>query len=232
MLKLFRYLKAVKGSVLAILLLLVVQAYCDLSLPTYTSQIVDVGIQQGGIERVSPEQMRGSTLEALTLFLSDEDEAAVRGAYTQAEDGTYVLADLDGEARDRLDDILGLSMAAVYQMTQQGTDPSALLAQLEGAGMDRETFQAAVIAQLETVAAQYGDNADMLVEQAAIQGVRGEYEAMGLDLNQIQMDYLWLTGAKMMGVSLLMVAAAILAGLLSSRAAVRIGMELRGGVFR
>ena len=232
MLKLFRYLKAVKGSVLAILLLLVVQAYCDLSLPTYTSQIVDVGIQQGGIERVSPEQMRGSTLEALTLFLSDEDEAAVRGAYTQAEDGTYVLADLDGEARDRLDDILGLPMAAIYQMTQQGTDPSALLAQMEGAGMDRETFQAAAIAQLETVAAQYGDNADMLVEQAAIQGVRGEYEAMGLDLNQIQMDYLWLTGARMMGVSLLMVAAAILAGLLSSRAAARIGMELRGDVFQ
>ena len=82
------------------------------------------------------------------------------------------------------------------------------------------------------MAAQYGDNADMLVEQAAIQGVRGEDEAMGLDLNQIQMNYLLSTGGRMLGISLLMAVTAILVGLLASRTAAQLGMSLRGDVFK
>ena len=72
MLKLIRYLKQVKWQVLAIVLLLVVQAWCDLSLPQYTSDIVDVGIQQGGIEHAAPDQLRDETMEGLKLFM-DED---------------------------------------------------------------------------------------------------------------------------------------------------------------
>lgn len=91
MLNILRYLKKHVGMVALILALLCVQAYCDLTLPRYTSDIVDVGIQQSGVERVTPEQMRESTLEALTLFLSDEDEAALRGAYTSDGNGVYTL---------------------------------------------------------------------------------------------------------------------------------------------
>lgn len=91
MLNILKYLKKHGGMVVLILALLCVQAYCDLTLPKYTSDIVDVGIQQSGVERVAPQQMRGTTMEALTLFLSDEDEATLRAAYTAAEDGTYTL---------------------------------------------------------------------------------------------------------------------------------------------
>ena len=73
MIKIFSYLKNSKAMVLAIILLLIVQASCDLSLPQYTSDIVDVGIQQGGIERATPDRMRKETYETLCLFMTDAE---------------------------------------------------------------------------------------------------------------------------------------------------------------
>lgn len=87
MLKIFRYLKNSKAMVFAIILLLVVQAGCDLSLPEYTSNIVDVGIQQGGIERVTPEKIRKETYDSLKLFMTDAEIARVEPYYTENQEG-------------------------------------------------------------------------------------------------------------------------------------------------
>ena len=230
MLNILKYLKKHGGMVVLVLALLCVQAYCDLTLPKYTSDIVDVGIQQSGVERVTPQQMRGTTMEALTLFLSDEDEATLRAAYTAAEDGTYTLTVRDKKTLDQLDQMLGLPMVALYQMEQQGMDPAMLTAQAEQVG--REAFKAGLMEQMEAIADQYGATADMLTDQMAILFVRQEYEAMGMDLNAMQRSYLLTTGGKMLGLTLLMVAAAITAGMLASRVAASVGMELRGKVFR
>lgn len=230
MLNILKYLKKHGGMVVLILALLCVQAYCDLTLPKYTSDIVDVGIQQSGVERVTPQQMRGTTMETLTLFLSDEDEATLRAAYTAAEDGTYTLAVRDKKTLDQLDQMLGLPMVALYQMEQQGMDPAMLTAQAEQVG--REAFKAGLMEQMEAMADQYGATADMLTDQMAILFVRQEYEAMGIDLNAMQRSYLLTTGGKMLALTLLMVAAAITAGMLASRVAASVGMELRGKVFR
>ena len=230
MLNILKYLKKHVGMVVLILALLGVQAYCDLTLPKYTSDIVDVGIQQSGVERVMPRQMRESTMEALTLFLSDEDEAALRAAYTAAEDGTYTLTVKDKKTLDCLDQMLGLPMVALYQMEQQGMDPAMLTVQAQQVG--RAAFKAALMDQMETMADQYGATADMLTDQMAILFVRQEYEAMGMDLNAMQRTYLLTTGGKMLAITLLMVAAAITAGMLASRVAASVGMELRGKVFR
>ena len=230
MLNILKYLKKHVGMVVLILALLGVQAYCDLTLPKYTSDIVDVGIQQSGVERVTPRQMRESTMEALTLFLSDEDEATLRAAYTAAEDGTYTLTVRDKKTLDRLDQMLGLPMVALYQMEQQGMDPAMLTVQAQQVG--RAAFKAALMDQMETMAAQYGATADMLTDQMAILFVRQEYEAMGMDLNAMQRTYLLTTGGKMLAITLLMVAAAITAGMLASRVAASVGMELQGKVFR
>ena len=230
MLNILKYLKKHGGMVVLVLALLCVQAYCDLTLPKYTSDIVDVGIQQSGVERVAPQQMRGTTMETLTLFLSDEDEATLRAAYTAAEDGTYTLAVRDKKTLDQLDQMLGLPMVALYQMEQQGMDPAMLTAQAEQVG--REAFKAGLMEQMEAIADQYGATADMLTDQMAILFVRQEYEAMGMDLNAMQRSYLLTTGGKMLGLTLLMVAAAITAGMLASRVAASVGMELRGKVFR
>ena len=230
MLNILKYLKKHGGMVVLILALLCVQAYCDLTLPKYTSDIVDVGIQQSGVERVTPQQMRGTTMETLTLFLSDEDEATLRAAYTAAEDGTYTLAVRDKKTLDQLDQMLGLPMVALYQMEQQGMDPAMLTAQAEQVG--REAFKAGLMEQMEAMADQYGATADILTDQMAILFVRQEYEAMGIDLNAMQRSYLLTTGGKMLALTLLMVAAAITAGMLASRVAASVGMELRGKVFR
>ena len=230
MLNILKYLKKHGGMVLVILALLGVQAYCDLTLPRYTSDIVDVGIQQSGVERVTPQRMRGDTLEALTLFLSDEDEAALRAAYAPDGEGAYALTETDEDALRRLDQMLGLPMVALYQMQQEGTQPSVLVQQAEQA--DRQSFKEQLIARMETMSQQYGATADMLTDQMAILFVQQEYQALGMDLSALQQTYLLVTGGKMLAVTLLMVAAAITAGLLASRVAASVGMELRGRVFR
>lgn len=230
MLNILRYLKKHGGMVVLILALLCVQAYCDLTLPKYTSDIVDVGIQQSGVERVTPQQMRGSTMDALTLFLSDEDEAVLRAAYTADESGDYTLTDRDKATLDQLDEMLGLPMVALYQMEQQGMTPAMLSIQAEQAG--REAFKAQLMSQMEAMADQYGATADMLTDQMAILFVRQEYEAMGVDMDALQQHYLLTTGGKMLAITLLMVAAAITAGMLASRVAASVGMELRSQVFR
>ena len=230
MLNILRYLKKHGGMVLLILALLCVQAYCDLTLPRYTSDIVDVGIQQSGVERVTPEQMRESTLEALTLLVSDEDESALRSAYVLDGNGVYTLAEKKKETLDHLDEMLGLPMVALYQMEQQGISPSALVQQAKQAG--RGDFKARLMTQMETIASQYGATAETLTNQMAILFVQQEYQALDVDLDALQQSYLLTTGGKMLALTLLMVAAAITAGMLASRVAASVGMELRSQVFR
>lgn len=225
-----RYLKKHGGMVVLILALLCIQAYCDLTLPRYTSDIVDVGIQQSGVERVTPDQMRETTLEALTLFLSDEDEAVLRAAYVSDSNGVYNLTEKDKDTLDRLDQMLGMPMVALYQMGQQGVEPATLVQQAERVG--RETFQAQLMAQMEVMADRYGATAETMIDQMAILFVRQEYQALGIDLDALQQSYLLTTGGKMLALTLLMVAAAITAGMLASRVAASVGMELRSQVFR
>ena len=231
MLNILRYLKKHVGMAVLILALLCVQAYCDLTLPKYTSDIVDVGIQQSGVERVTPNQMRDTTLEALTLFLSNEDEALLRRAYA-IEDGTARLTVSDSATLDRLDQALSMPMVALYQMGQQGMEPSVLIQQSEQVGVDRETFKTQLRTQMETMTDQYGAAADTMTSQMAILFVQQEYQALGVDLDALQQTYLLTTGGKMLALTLLMVAAAITAGMLASRVAASVGMELRSRVFR
>ena len=106
---LFKYAASYWKAMIAIVLILVVQAYCDLSLPAYTSDIVNVGIQQGGIEDEVPRQIATEEMEKLLLFVSEDDQQTVMDAYT--EDNTsykkeaYVLKDSIAEYEDRMEDL-------------------------------------------------------------------------------------------------------------------------------
>ena len=95
--KLFKFLKPRVGAVLAIVAVLIIQAYCDLSLPGYTSDIVNVGIQQGGIDSAIPEQIAKDDMEKLLLFVSKDDQKIVMDAYTldskTYKKDAYVLKD-------------------------------------------------------------------------------------------------------------------------------------------
>ena len=228
MLKLIRYLRQVKWSILAIMLLLAVQAWCDLSLPQYTSDIVDIGIQQGGIEHAAPDQIRDETMENLKLFMEADDWNKAEAAYTLGEDGVWYRNSVNENTLEELDGVFGMPMLMLSAMKEKGMDADTIQAMLASGQTTLEQLQAMADQAME----QFGSQSDMIVEQKALLFVKEEYAAMGLDLDQIQMNYLLSTGGRMMGIALLMAVAAILVGLLASRTAAQLGMSLRGDVFK
>ena len=224
MFKILKYLGEFKTSVIAIILLLILQAYCDLSLPSYTSDIVDVGIEQGGIESAVPNIMRAQTLESICLF--SEEEALIRQYYSMNEDGNYELQTADKEVINSLDDAMGISMVLI-SMPQIDVDD--LKAMVDNGMMTKEN----VIDMKNQILGQYGEEfSDMIVAQMAIIFVKSEYEAVGIDMNALQSRYLWVTGGKMLMMTVLMMSAAIAVGFLAARTSAGIGMRLRGRVFK
>ena len=247
MLNIFRNLIRHWVTILAVVALLLVQANCDLALPGYTSDIVDVGIQQGGVDSALPGTLRQSTLDALSALLSEQDAALLDNAYGPADAaGVRTLSDTLAEAdRTALTDALttpevALYMAAAAQSAdRQGLDTALPEPQdLDtAAAMFTAAAQApgfdgpALLAQMSSGDGQSdaATAADMLSSQA-IQLVRLEYRAQGVE-ESVQMRYLLLTGGEMLLVSLLMVAAAVSVGFLASRVSAAIGRDLRGRVF-
>ena len=224
----FKNLFRHKVSVAAIILLLIMQAYCDLALPAYTSGIVDVGLQQYGIEDCVMTQMRHSTGEALQQFLSEEGKQAFADAYVfNEETDRYELQQLTKEEHENLQEFLEQPIVMMYAADHMDE-------LMKGNGMDAEQIAAmnAHPENTDQMLAQFGEISDLILKQIAIQGVTEEYEACGVDLNKMQRNYLLATGAKMMGLSILMLAAAIICGYLSAKTAAKIGMELRGKVFK
>lgn len=224
--KLFRDLWKHKAAVLLIILLLIGQAYCDLSLPSYTSDIVDVGIQQGGIENAVPERMREETFNNIVLLLTEEERALAEESYTLAE-GIRELNTSDRQTLERLDEVFGLPMVILSTLEESGMDMSGFSQAMLNSGLTEDAIDGIRQQALDSM----GDMSDSIISQRAVLFVQAEYEALGMDLGQVQMNYLLSTGAKMLGLTLLMVATAVLSGLLSSRTAAKIGMELRGQVF-
>lgn len=229
MIKLFKYLRKSVPMVLLIVALLGVQAYCDLSLPTYTSQIVDVGIQQGGIDHVAPKQLRRQTMTDLQLFMSDAQITRVNSAYEQQADGIYKRIAQKSSELQQLDQDFGQAMLMLSQVQSSEQMSLDAVRQMIDAG---QLTKAEIQEKGQAALAQMGGQSSTIVSQKAVFFVQEEYKAMGLDLGKIQTDYLWATGAKMLLVSLLMVAAAVTAGLVASRTAAKVGMDLRGDVFK
>lgn len=135
MLNIFRNLKKYWYFIILILVLLFVQAYCDLSLPDYTSNLIDVGIANSGIEHVVPEYLTEQGFYEVEIFLTDEEKSDWESAYVRDEDkGRYILASAEDEERDRLDEEFSQVIAIVYTMTsQQGSE-------LEGMDMTSMNF--------------------------------------------------------------------------------------------
>ena len=226
MLRLFRYLRQSVWAVAAIFILLVLQAWCDLSLPQYTSDIVDIGIQQGGIENAVPLRIRQSTLDALELFLTDEQIALADASYIPDGDGVLQL-DADAKAVEALNAAFEAPMAVLSGISEDTQAQADFSAAVQSGSVDREQLRALAAEAL----AALGDSADALVSQRALLFVRSEYEALGMDLSQVQTSYLLRTGGQMLGITLLMVATAIGVSFLASRIGARIGLTLRDKVF-
>ena len=243
MTKIFKQLGRHWAACLAVVVLLIVQAYCDLSLPDYTSKIVDTGIQQGGIESPVPDTIRDTTLQALELLMTEDGAALADAAYGDPDaDGVRMLnSDADTAALESAfttPDIVLYMAAAQNAATAAGTTDTvtptsydldavatqfAAMAQAPGA---REMLQA----QLADAAPQDDSVADSLSSQAMLL-VALEYDAQGI-AHDVQMSYLLRTGGQMLALTLLMVAVAIAVGFIASRVSAAIGRDLRRDVFK
>ena len=247
--KIFKQLARHWAACLVVVGLLIVQAYCDLSLPDYTSKIVDTGIQQGGIESPLPDTLRKSTLDALSLLMSEDDAEAFESAYGYylQDDGVLKLrSDLTDDERAALEDAVTTPDIVLYMAASQNAN---------GGSTDNETTVTPTADDLDAVCAQFaamtqmpGFSREMIQQQLAgameqldettlsnmasqaVLLVSLEYEAQGV-AHDVQMAYLFRVGGQMLGLTLLMVAVAILVGLIASRVSASIGRDLRQETF-
>lgn len=228
MLKMLRYLKHIKWEILSVLLLLGVQAWCDLSLPQYTSDIVDIGIQQGGIEHMTPEFLREETMDTLLLLLSEEDGDALRAAYSAKEKGVLALNTHEKEELARLDDLLTPPLLILAHLGETGENtPAALRAALSSGKVSGETLLAEAEAALDGL----GEGAEPMLLQKTLPFLKAEYQAAGIAPSHIQTRYLLREGGKMLIISLLMALAAVAVGFFAARSSAKIGYILRQDVF-
>lgn len=236
MLKMFHYMKERWYYVVMIIVLLFVQAYCDLSLPDYTSKIVNVGIQQKGIEDGVPDTIRKESMEHLLLFLDEEEKAEVEDAYTLKGD-VYERNDVTKEERDELNSILAIPMMAAGSLDDE--EKAAEIKTQMGLPKESDLWQ--VLEQLpqeqlesikDSLTEKIKEMPKSIVTQAAVQFVQTEYEAQGIDVDAMQIQYLVTSGLKMLAMALVIMLAAVSVTFLSSRVAAFLGRNLRNGVYR
>ena len=252
---LFKYAASYWKAMIAILLILVVQAYCDLSLPAYTSDIVNVGIQQGGIEDEVPRQIATEEMEKLLLFVSEDDKQTVMDAYT--EDNTsykkdaYVLKDSvaeDEDAMENLKDILQIPMMMtsgiesgsdttkqmedkLKEQMSQGMPQSVSLDDMSMFDLLKMLPVEQRTVMVEKIEEQMSEMPDTILDQAAVSFCKSAYKDLGMDMDQTQIHYLLKTGGQMAALALLGMAASIMVAFLASRVGASAGRDLRSGVF-
>jgi len=231
MVKVLKNLKESWISVITIVLLLIVQAAGDLTLPDYTSKIVNVGIQNGGIENVAPEVIRKSEMENMLIFTEEDNkilasyeeiskdnldsaeyEKLVKKYPALENESLYRIKKISSSEQDELDSLMAkplMMLSVTKQMPKEQLDQ-----------------------MLETVNQKLNDMQESILEQAAIQEVKNEYKAIGMNTDSIQNQYIIMAGLKMLGISLIIMISAISIMCLSARVAARLAKTLREKVFK
>lgn len=250
--KLFKFMKPYAATILMIVVFLVLQAYCDLSLPGYTSDIVNVGIQQGGIDTAIPEQISVEDMDRLFLFVSEQDQKTVLDAYEKDTDTyeseAYVLKDgilKDEKRTDKIGAILSKPMMLVTvfssdsEETKEMTDamfaslPKEMLSEdmtvFDVLGMMPEEQRAQMVTQ---IGEKVDEMPETMLEQAATIYLKEAYKNLGMDTDKIQTGYMLRTGGKMLALAAVGMIVSMIVGFLASKVGASTGRDLRGKVFR
>lgn len=240
-----KILKKYSFYIILIFILLFMQANCDLTLPEYTSDIVNIGIQQSGIESPVPEVIKEEEYNKLLLFMNSENKEKVNDSYVLItkddreyldeypllnEENLYILKDDASDLRS----IITLPMIMVYNISQENFDFSSLDFQIpEGMSiydalkmMDEQQHDEFINKMSE----KYSSDTVSLLEQTAIVYLKDEYTKIGLDVEGMQIGYIAITGLKMLGLALLSMALTIASVFLSSRVAAFFSRDLRSKV--
>lgn len=244
----FGNLKKYWYFVVLIVALLVVQAYCDLSLPDYTSNIIDVGIVNGGVNHEVPEYITGESYNKIKMFMNEEELSKWQDAYENIEsDNTYRLKNTDNKSWEKLDNEFENVVAVYYMMSSQKNsqfknmdtfnvknmspeEKKAMADKFTEFGVDptSDTLMYDLRKVFEKKLSGLGDST---ISSYAKSFAKKEYKACGMDVDKLQTDYMLKTGGKMISMTLLMVMAAILVGFFASKVAAGVGRDLREKIF-
>lgn len=236
MTKLLKFLKPYAGAVAAIICVLIVQAYCDLSLPAYTSDIVNAGIQQSGIDEKVPEEISEEDLSSLMMLTPSYKKEEIQDAYEESKgdydyDGkVFSLKDSvkeDEEELENLEELLAKPMLLATGSTLDSEMAGKLKMNLQQPMQPEQKDE-----MLKEIYKQLDDVPDMMLEQSAPVYIKQLYEKIGIDTDAIETHYILNTGGKMLALAGLCMAASVLVGLLASRVGASVGRGLRRDVFR
>ena len=260
MLKILRNLKESAMLVIAIIILLCIQAAADLNLPDFTSKIVNVGIQQGGIEEAVPDVIRESTLNNLMYFTKDDEK--IEKSYELLEkneenieeypelknENIYKLKDLNKDEIQELENIMAKPLMILSELQNEENASKIKEKMLSEQNLSQERYsyisQMSIMEIIKNIPEEDIENilneingsldamSNSILSQAAIQKVKSEYEAIGIDLDSIQNKYIFLVGLQMLGVALISMLSAVTIMFLSSRVAAKLGKTLREKIFK
>ena len=251
------YLKPFAALVLACILLLFGQAMCDLTLPNLMSDIVNTGIQLGGVDEAAPAVLNQQAVDLLTLFMNDTDAETFKNAYTPVEHGsdeeaklakTYEnIKDMDAVALSEDADVQAVGDAygkAAYAFMTFLKDYGAQTGQAvdtESGVQDMDMSQLyAIVPMLQQMpketfsdAIDSAENAQSMIgSQVGATFTKLFYKELGVDLDAKQMRYIVMKGLEMLGIALLGVLAAVLVGFFASRISSGVAKQMRSDVFR
>ncbi len=229
--KVFRYLGEHKAAVALTVLLLIGCVVCDLAIPTYTSDIVDVGIQQSGVEHIATETLSDATHEAASLVIPAEDEALFKESYEQASDGAWHLTEAGRRSWAELDEMLTVPLVMMYPNDQMAAESPVSLPQMMEALREGSVSEQDVERYAKDVRQGLESASPEMLSQMAVAAALKEYAGTGDDLSARQMGYLLKTGLFMLGLAAASMVLNILVGFVASRTGTRIGRDLRRRLF-
>ena len=261
MLKLTKYLKPFIGSILAIIMLLVIQATCDLALPEYMSNIVNVGIQQNGIEEAVPLAISETELNRIMLFVNDKDKKILLDNYEIANkdnlsrtvvdkgvkeyisnhnDKIYRLSTKDKDEKDKLAKILEKPLVTVAalenkEFSKMSGEESPMMQLPEGVDIFTAMSnmpEEQVKSMKSSIDEKFSDFPDTIIGQMAVSYIGDQYKNIGVDTDALRLRYILFEGSLMVGIALSSMVATVLVGLIGARVAASLGRNLRGKVFK
>lgn len=224
--RIIRNLKPYWKMVILIVLLLILQAVCDLALPQYTSDIIDTGIQNSGVKHIIPQAITASEYEKAQLFMNTKEKEQWSLLYQQEGD-IYRCKEKSEKKLDEYDSILVLPLLIVSQMEESDS------AQMQQASMMGGVLPEEVINQVrENVQKTIDTMGDSLVHSMGVSYAVKQDTLAGLDIGSIQTKYLFISGGKMVIMALLIAVTTILVGLAASKVAAGVGRDMRVSVYK
>ncbi len=256
--KLIKFLKPFTISLLIAVSLLFVQAMTDLALPDYMSNIINIGIQQGGVDNVAQEIILEKDMDKLTLFLNTENKEKVLSSYELMDasddeynnyledypnidgENVYVLKDLNDEEISELEPVLSKALMSVAGIEEMMTGSEGKEIEVNGMTLPEGTDLFSMISQmpdeqreqmLSSFTSQIEAMDEAMLTTAGATIVKANYEELGLDTDKLQSNYILKMGGIMLLVSLLGAVASITVGFIASRIAAGLGRNLRKSIF-